>query len=216
MIPGAREPETGTAATVVYVALDGEPAGYILIEDQIRPTSRAALAQLKEDGVTVVMATGDRAAAAHAVAQELGIDQVEAAMTPAGKEQLVARLIAEGHMVARAGDGVNDAPALARARVGIAMGTGSGIAIETAGLTLVKGDLRGIVRARRLSRAVVANIRQNLFFAFAYNTLGIPLAAGVLYPHFGVLLSPMLAALAMTFSSVSVIMNALRLRRVKL
>ena len=223
LIPNATAPDTD--ATVVFVTIDPSPgagaptgklSGYILIEDPIRATSAEAAAQLAADGLEVVMATGDRRQTAAAVARKLGIARFEAEMTPAAKADLVVKLTSEGHIVAMAGDGVNDAPALARARVGIALGAGSGIAIESAGLTLVQGDLRGIVRARRLSRAVVANIRQNLVFAFAYNSLGIPIAAGILYPTFGILLSPMLAALAMTFSSVSVIANALRLRKIRL
>jgi P-type Cu+ transporter len=203
-------------ASVVYVAVDGERVGRILIEDVVRPTSRAAVSALRAEGVQVLMATGDRRGAAQLVAQQCGIDRVEAELTPAGKAELVRRLNAAGATVAMVGDGVNDAPALALARVGIALGTGVAVAMETAGLTLVQGDLRGIVRARRLSRAVVANIRQNLIFAFGYNLLGVPIAAGVLYPWFGILLSPMLAALAMTFSSLSVVANALRLRGLKL
>jgi Cu+-exporting ATPase len=214
LVPNAPVPDTD--ATVVYVSIDGVPAGYILIDDPVRNTSREAVEQLQKAGVEVIMATGDRLLTAQRVAGLVGITVVEAEMTPSGKAKLVERFSADGHGVAMAGDGVNDAPALAQARVGIAMGSGSGIAMETAGLTLVQGDLRGILRARRLSSAVVANIRQNLFFAFAYNLLGVPIAAGVLYPFFGILLSPMLAALAMTFSSVSVIANALRLRRVRL
>jgi P-type Cu+ transporter len=214
LVPNAPVPETD--ATIVYVAINGTPTGHILIDDPVRGTSREAVRQLQDEGVELIMATGDRRPTARKVASAVGITSVEAEMTPAAKAALVARLTSEGHSVAMAGDGVNDAPALAQARVGIAMGSGSGIAMETAGLTLVQGDLRGIVRARRLSRAVVANIRQNLFFAFAYNALGIPVAAGLLYPLFGILLSPMLAALAMTFSSVSVIANALRLRKVRL
>jgi Cu+-exporting ATPase len=162
------------------------------------------------------MLTGDNRVTAQAVADAVGIDQVEADVLPEGKSDVVARLQAQGRRVAMAGDGINDAPALARADVGIAMGTGTDVAMESAGVTLVQGDLRGIVRARRLSRATMANIRQNLFFAFVYNTLGVPVAAGVLYPAFGLLLSPMLASAAMTFSSVSVIVNALRLRRLDL
>ncbi len=166
--------------------------------------------------VEVVMLTGDSRRTAEAVARELGIDRVEADVRPEDKRDAVERLQKEGRVVAMAGDGVNDAPALAQAQVGIAMGTGTDVAMESAGVTLVRGDLRGIARARRLSRATMKNIRQNLFFAFVYNTLGVPVAAGVLYPFLGILLSPMLAAAAMTFSSVSVIANALRLRRVEL
>jgi len=171
---------------------------------------------LREDGVRVVMLTGDHKTTAQAVATRLGLDEVHAEVQPAQKAELVAKLQAEGRIVAMAGDGVNDAPALALAQVGIAMGTGTDIAMQSAGVTLVRGDLRGIARARRLSRATVRNIRQNLFFAFVYNLLGVPIAAGVLYPSFGMLLSPMIAAAAMSLSSVSVIANALRLRRAKL
>jgi Cu+-exporting ATPase len=171
---------------------------------------------LRADGIRVVMLTGDSRTTAQAVARTLGIDAVEAEVLPDQKGDVVKRLQAEGHVVAMAGDGINDAPALAQAQVGIAMGTGTDVAMESAGVTLVKGDLRGIVRARRLSQATMCNIRQNLFFAFLYNALGVPIAAGVLYPVLGLLLSPMLASAAMTFSSVSVIANALRLRKVAL
>jgi P-type Cu+ transporter len=171
---------------------------------------------LHEDGIRIVMLTGDSRTTAEAVARQLGIDEVEAEVLPERKVQVVKRLQAEGRTVAMAGDGVNDAPALAQAHVGIAMGTGTDVAIESAGITLVRGDLRGIVRARRLSRATMRNIRQNLFFAFVYNALGVPIAAGVLYPVFGLLLSPIIASAAMTFSSVSVIANALRLRKLTL
>ena len=171
---------------------------------------------LHEDGIRIVMLTGDSRTTAEAVARQLGIDEVEAEVLPERKVEVVKRLQAEGRIVAMAGDGINDAPALAQAHVGIAMGTGTDVAIESAGITLVKGDLRGIVRARRLSRATMRNIRQNLFFAFIYNALGVPIAAGVLYPVFGLLLSPIIASAAMTFSSVSVIANALRLRKLVL
>jgi P-type Cu+ transporter len=171
---------------------------------------------LHEDGIRIVMLTGDSRTTAEAVARQLGIDEVEAEVLPERKVEVVKRLQAEGRTVAMAGDGVNDAPALAQAHVGIAMGTGTDVAIESAGITLVRGDLRGIVRARRLSRATMRNIRQNLFFAFVYNALGVPIAAGVLYPVFGLLLSPIIASAAMTFSSVSVIANALRLRKLTL
>jgi Cu+-exporting ATPase len=171
---------------------------------------------LHADGIVIVMLTGDSRATADAVAGGLGIDRVHAEVLPAQKADIVKRLQAEGRVVAMAGDGINDAPALAQAQVGIAMGTGTDVAMESAGITLVKGDLRGIVRARRLSRATMRSIRQNLFFAFVYNTIGVPVAAGVLYPFFGILLSPILAAAAMSFSSVSVISNSLRLRRVRL
>ena len=171
---------------------------------------------LHDDGVKIVMLTGDNRTTAEAVAKKLGIDEIQAEVLPEQKSEVVKRLQSEGHIVAMAGDGVNDAPALAQAHVGIAMGTGTDVAMESAGVTLVKGDLRGIVKARRLSRATMRNIRQNLFFAFIYNALGIPIAAGVLYPFFGVLLSPVIASVAMTFSSVSVISNALRLNRLEL
>jgi Cu+-exporting ATPase len=171
---------------------------------------------LHEDAIRIVMLTGDSRTTAEAVARQLGTDEVEAEVMPERKVEVVKRLQAEGRIVAMAGDGINDAPALAQAHVGIAMGTGTDVAIESAGITLVKGDLRGIVRARRLSRATMRNIRQNLFFAFIYNVLGVPIAAGVLYPVFGLLLSPIIASAAMTFSSVSVIANALRLRKLAL
>ena len=202
--------------TVIYVGLDGTPAGLIAIADPIKATSREAIEGLRKDGVEVVMATGDAAATARAVASQLGIERIEAGVLPADKAALVRKLKAEGKVVAMAGDGINDAPALAAADVGIAMGTGTDIAMESASVTLVKGDLRGILRARRLSRATMRNIRQNLFFAFVYNTAGVPLAAGALYPAFGLLLSPMIASAAMSLSSVSVISNALRLRWQKL
>ena len=198
--------------TVIYIGIDGEPAGLIAIADPIKATTKEAIDALRADGIEIVMATGDAAATARAVAAQLRIDRVEAGVLPADKSALVARLKAEGKIVAMAGDGVNDAPALAAADVGIAMGTGTDIAMESAAVTLVKGDLRGILRARRLSRATMRNIRQNLFFAFVYNAFGVPVAAGVLYPTFGLLLSPMLASAAMSLSSVSVIANALRLK----
>jgi len=202
--------------TVLFVALDGRAAGLVAVADPIKPTTAEAIAQLHRDGVRIAMLTGDNRTTALAVARRLGLDEVEADVLPDQKAAVVGRLQAEGRVVAMAGDGVNDAPALARADVGIAMGTGTDVAMESAGVTLVKGDLRGIARARALSRATMRNIRQNLFFAFAYNALGVPIAAGLLYPFTGLLLSPMLAAAAMSFSSVSVIGNALRLRRVAL
>jgi Cu+-exporting ATPase len=202
--------------TVMFVAVDGALAGLIAVADPVKETTPAALAALRADGLRLVMLTGDNRTTAEAVARRLGIDEVEAEVLPDEKSRVVERLRAEGRVVAMAGDGVNDAPALAAADVGVAMGTGTDVAIESAGVTLVKGDLRGIVRARHLSRAVMGNIRQNLFFAFIYNALGVPVAAGVLYPLFGILLSPMIAAAAMSLSSVSVISNALRLRAAKL
>ncbi|NOT58459.1 MAG: copper-translocating P-type ATPase [Deltaproteobacteria bacterium] len=202
--------------TVMFVALNGHAAGLLGVADPIKVSTAEALQQLREEGVHVVMVTGDSRTTAEAVARTLGIDAVEAEILPQQKGEIVKRLQAEGHVVAMAGDGVNDAPALAQAQVGIAMGTGTDVAMESAGVTLVKGDLRGIVRARRLSRGTMRNIRQNLFFAFIYNALGVPIAAGVLYPMFGLLLSPMIASAAMTFSSVSVIANALRLRTLTL
>ncbi len=202
--------------TVVFVAIDANAAGLLGVADPIKTTTAEAIRALHADGVKVVMLTGDNRTTADAVATSVGIDRVEADVLPDQKAAVVKRLQAQGERVAMAGDGINDAPALAQADVGIAMGTGTDIAMESAGVTLVKGDLRGIVRARRLSRATMGNIRQNLFFAFVYNTLGVPVAAGILYPVLGVLLSPMIASAAMTFSSVSVIANALRLRRAPL
>ncbi len=198
--------------TVMFVAVDGALAGLVAVADPIKETTPSALQALHAAGVRIVMLTGDNATTAGAVAGRLGIDEVVADVLPDQKAHIVKRLQAEGRFVAMAGDGINDAPALAQAQVGIAMGTGTDIAMQSAGVTLIKGDLRGIVRARRLSEATMRNIRQNLFFAFVYNALGIPIAAGVLYPAFGILLSPMIAAAAMSFSSVSVIGNALRLR----
>jgi Cu+-exporting ATPase len=211
----AREYRLG-GATVAYAVVDGQVAGFVAVEDPLKPNAVDVVKKLQSDGVNVVMVSGDSAATAAAVAQQAGIQQAYGDVLPAGKESIVADLAASGRKVAVAGDGVNDAPALAKAYVGIAMGTGTDIAMQSADITLVKGDLAGILRARRLSAAVLANIRQNLFFAFVYNLLGVPVAAGILYPFFGVVLSPMLAALAMTFSSVSVISNALRLRSLKL
>jgi Cu+-exporting ATPase len=199
--------------TVMFVAVDGVAAGLLGVADPIKPTSPEAIQGLHADGVRVVMVTGDSRATAEAVGKKLGIDQIVSEVLPDQKVETVKRLQSEGHVVAMAGDGINDAPALAQAHVGIAMGTGTDVAMESAGVTLVKGDLRSILRARRLSRATMRNIRQNLFFAFVYNSAGVPIAAGILYPFFGVLLSPMIAAAAMSLSSVSVIGNALRLRR---
>ena len=203
----------GEGATVIYVAVDGRVSGLVAIADPIKATTAAALRSLKEENIRVVMLTGDNRTTAEAVARRLGIDEVEAEILPEDKGKVVARLRSEGRVVAMAGDGVNDAPALAAADVGIAMGTGTDVAIESAGVTLLRGDLQGIARARKLSHATMSNIRQNLFFAFIYNAAGIPVAAGVLYPAFGLLLSPIIAAAAMALSSVSVIANSLRLRR---
>ncbi len=206
----------GEAQTVVFVAVDGRLVGLLSVADPIKATTPEAIRILRADGMRVVMLTGDSRTTADAVARQLHIDDVRAEVLPDQKMQVVRQLRSSGHIVAMAGDGINDAPALAEAHVGIAMGTGTDVAMETAGVTLVKGDLRGIVRARLLSRATMRNIRQNLFFAFVYNALGVPIAAGVLYPFIGLLLNPMIASLAMSFSSVSVIGNALRLRRLDL
>ena len=203
-------------ATAIFIGVDGRSAGIIAIADPIKPSTAEALSELKEEGIRVVMLTGDDRTTAEAVARRLGIAEVEAEVLPEQKSAVVERFEREGRVVAMAGDGVNDAPALAAADVGIAMGTGTDVAIESAGVTLLKGDLTGIVRARRLSQATMRNIRQNLFFAFIYNALGVPLAAGVLYPFLGILLSPVIAAAAMALSSVSVIANALRLRMAQL
>ena len=202
--------------TVVYVAVNGRLAGLLAVADPIKSTTPAAIADLHADGLRIVMLTGDSRTTAEAVARKLGIDEVIAEVMPADKTEHVKRLQAGGRFVAMAGDGINDAPALAQAHVGIAMGTGTDVAMQSASVTLVRGDLRGIARARKLSRATMANIKQNLFFAFLYNTLGVPIGAGVLYPFFGILLSPMFAAAAMALSSVSVITNALRLRNARI
>ncbi|MDP3418697.1 copper-translocating P-type ATPase, partial [Falsiroseomonas sp.] len=206
----------GDGATVFFVAVDGRAFGIVAVADPVKATTPAALAGLAKEGVRVVMLTGDNRTTAEAVARRLGITEVEAEVLPEDKQRIIEKLKAEGRRVAMAGDGVNDAPALAAAEVGIAMGTGTAVAIESAGVTLLGGDLMGIVRARRLSEAVMGNIRQNLFFAFAYNAAGVPIAAGVLYPTFGILLSPIIAAAAMALSSVSVVGNALRLRATRL
>jgi Cu+-exporting ATPase len=198
--------------TVMFLAVDGRPAGLLGTADPIKPTTKEAIVQLRKDGLRVVMLTGDSRVTAAQVAKTLGVDDMVAEVLPADKAAAVSKLQSNGRIVAMAGDGINDAPALAQANVGIAMGTGTDVAIQSAGVTLVKGDLLGILRARQLSHATMKNIRQNLFFAFVYNALGVPLAAGALYPLFGLLLSPMIAALAMSLSSVSVITNALRLR----
>ena len=202
--------------TVMLAAVDGKATGLIGVADPIKKSTPEAIKDLHAEGLTVVMLTGDSQATANAVAGTLDIDQVQAEVLPDQKADVIKKLQAEGRIVAMAGDGINDAPALAQAHVGIAMGTGTDVAMESAGVTLIKGDLRGIVRATRLSRATMKNIRQNLFFAFVYNSLGVPVAAGVLYPAFGLLLSPIIAAAAMSFSSVSVISNALRLKRVNI
>jgi len=214
--PGTNAQLDASAATPVYVAVDGRGVGVILLADRIKPSTPEAIRALRAEGMRIVLLTGDRRAVAEKVAGELGIQEVEAEVQPQQKAEIVKRLRDQGRIVAMAGDGINDAPALAAADVGIAMGTGTAVAIESAGITLLKGDLRGIVRARRLSRATIKNIRQNLAFAFLYNTLGIPIAAGVFYPFFHWLLSPMIASAAMSFSSVSVIANALRLRKASL
>jgi Cu+-exporting ATPase len=202
--------------SVMFVTVDGRAAGLLGVADPIKASTQAAIAALHEEGVRIVMLTGDNETTARAVAAKLGLDDVIAGVLPDQKAREIKRLQDQGKIVAMAGDGINDAPALAQAQVGIAMGTGADVAMESAGVTLVKGDLRGIVRARRLSRATMRNIRQNLFFAFAYNSLGVPVAAGVLFPFFGILLNPMIAAAAMSLSSVSVIFNALRLNQVKM
>ncbi|MGB7288192.1 MAG: copper-translocating P-type ATPase, partial [Salaquimonas sp.] len=202
--------------TAMYVAMNGKLAGLIAVSDPIKPTTKAAIEALHGVGLKVIMATGDNEKTARAVANQLGIDEVRAGVLPEDKKALVDELHAMGHKVAMAGDGVNDAPALAAAEVGIAMGTGADVAVESAGMTLLRGDLNGIVKARKLSEATLRNIKQNLFFAFAYNAAGVPIAAGILYPFTGTLLSPMIAAAAMSLSSVSVITNALRLRRINL
>jgi Cu+-exporting ATPase len=215
-LPARAEILRSDGQTVMLLAIDGKPAGLIGVADPVKASTPEAIRALHEEGVQVIMLTGDNRITAEAVARKLGIDRVEAEVLPEQKASVVKQLQAQGRIVAMAGDGINDAPALAQAQVGIAMGTGTDVAMESAGITLVKGDLSGIVRALRLSRATMGNIRQNLFFAFIYNVLGIPVAAGLLYPFFGLLLSPMIAAAAMSFSSVSVISNALRLNRVKL
>jgi Cu+-exporting ATPase len=202
--------------TVMFVAVERQLAGLLGVADPIKSSTEEAIRLLHSSGVRVVMLTGDGKTTADAVARRLGIDEVHAEVLPDQKSEVVKRLQAEGRIVAMAGDGINDAPALAQAQVGIAMGTGTDVAMESAAVTLVKGDLRGIAKARRLSQGTMRNIRQNLFFAFFYNLLGVPIAAGMLYPFFGILLSPMIASAAMTFSSVSVISNALRLNRLEI
>ncbi|MHB1381925.1 MAG: copper-transporting P-type ATPase [Thermoleophilia bacterium] len=215
-LPRQADEQRARGNTVMLVAIDGKAAGLIGVADPIKDSTPEAIRDLHAEGITIVMLTGDSKVTASAVAGELGIDQVHAEVLPEQKGEVIKKLQAEGHIVAMAGDGINDAPALAQAQVGIAMGTGTDVAMESASVTLVKGDLRGIVRARRLSRATMRNIRQNLFFAFIYNSAGVPIAAGLLYPFFGILLSPIIAAAAMSFSSVSVISNSLRLKRARL
>jgi len=216
VLHGAADELRRAGATALFVAIDSGLAGVIGIADPVKATTAQAIKDLQASGIRVIMLTGDNRMTAEAVAHSLGIQNVEADVLPEQKSTIVKKLREQGHVVAMAGDGVNDAPALAAADVGIAMGTGTDVAIESAGVTLLKGDLTGILRARRLSQATMRNIRQNLFFAFAYNAAGVPIAAGVLFPIFGLLLSPILAAAAMSLSSVSVITNALRLRRLKL
>jgi Cu+-exporting ATPase len=210
------EAERREGRTVVFLAVDGRLRALLSVSDPLKESAREAVRHLRAEGVDIVLLTGDNQTAAQVVGSALGIDRIEAGVLPERKAEVVRQLQAEGRVVAMAGDGVNDAPALAAADVGIAMGTGTDVAMQAAGITIVKGDLRGIVRARRLSRATLANIRQNLFWAFFYNALGIPVAAGVLYPWLGFLLSPMVAAAAMSLSSVTVITNALRLRGARL
>jgi Cu+-exporting ATPase len=212
----AAERLRGDGATAVFLAINGQAAGVIAIADPIKPTTAAALKALFAEKIHVVMLTGDNRTTARAVAARLGIVEVEAEVLPEQKSAVVEKLRREGRVVAMAGDGVNDAPALAAADVGIAMGTGTDVAIESAGITLLKGDLAGLIKARQLSQAVMDNIRQNLFLAFVYNAAGVPIAAGVLYPVFGILLSPVIGAAAMALSSLSVVSNALRLRTVPL
>jgi P-type Cu+ transporter len=202
--------------TAIFIAVDHEYAGSMSVSDPIKQSADSAIRDLKQQGLRLVMLTGDNRATAETVSRQLGIDEFHAEVLPGDKAKIVKDLQQQGRVVAMAGDGINDAPALAQADIGIAMGTGTDVAIESAGITLIKGDLAGIVRARKLSRATMKNIRQNLFFAFIYNSIGVPIAGGVLYPFFGILLSPILAAAAMSFSSVSVITNSLRLRHAKL
>jgi len=216
LFAAAAERRSGQGETVLMAAVDGRIAGLLALADPLKESAHAAIEGLKAEGLRVVMLTGDSRATAEAVARKLGIEEVIAGVLPEDKVRAIEQLAAAGRKVAMAGDGVNDAPALAAALVGIAMGTGTDVAIESAGITLVKGDLGGVVRARRLSRVVMRNIRANLFFAFAFNALAVPIAAGALYPAFGLLLNPMIASAAMSVSSVTVIANALRLRRTAL
>ncbi len=212
-LAGRAEAERTAGRTAVFLAVGGKPRAVLSVADPIKESARDAIRDLRAEGIEVVMLTGDNRTAAQAVARALGIEKVEAEVLPERKAEVVRKLQADGRVVAMAGDGINDAPALAAAQVGIAMGTGTDVAMESAPVTLVKGDLRAIVRARRLSRRTMRNIEQNLFFAFFYNAAGVPIAAGVLYPFFGLLLSPVIAAAAMSFSSVSVVTNSLRLKR---
>jgi Cu+-exporting ATPase len=218
--PAPLEPDAdrrrSTGEGVMFVAVDGKSAGMLVVADPVKDSAAAAIAELHRDGIRIVMLTGDNRRTAEAVANALGIDEVMAEVLPGQKQAKIEELKREGRRVAMAGDGINDAPALAAADVGIAMGTGTDVAMESAAVTLVKGDLRGIVRARHLSRAVMRNIRQNLFFAFVFNAAGVPIAAGLLYPWFKILLSPIIAGAAMSLSSVTVIGNSLRLRGVRL
>jgi Cu+-exporting ATPase len=207
---------TVPGGTPIFVAIDGKYVGNFVVADQLKASTPDALRDLKAHSIRIVMLTGDNHATADAIARKLGIDEFEAEVLPAQKLEIIRKLQGQGRVVAMAGDGINDAPALAQADVGIAMGTGTDVAMESGGITLVKGDLTAILRARNLSLATMRNIRQNLFFAFIYNAIGVPIAAGVLYPFFGLLLSPIFAAAAMSFSSVSVITNALRLRNARL
>jgi Cu+-exporting ATPase len=212
-LPEKAESMRGEGQTAMFVAVDGKAAGLLGVADPIKESTHDAIEQLHDEGITIVMLTGDSKTTAQAVADKLGIDKVVAEVRPNEKAEAIEELQREGRFVAMAGDGINDAPALAQAHVGIAMGSGTDIAMESAGVTLVKGDLRGIVKARKLSRLTIRNIKQNLFLAFVYNSAGVPIAAGILYPFFGILLSPIFAAAAMSLSSVSVVANALRLRR---
>jgi Cu+-exporting ATPase len=216
LVPEVPETYLASGETEIYIAVDGRFAGWIVVADPIKLSTPPALSELRSQGIRIVMLTGDNRSVAEDIASKLNITEIAAEVLPEKKSEIVRGLQQEGRKVAMAGDGINDAPALAQADVGIAMGTGTDVAMESGGITLVKGDLWGIVRARKLSQATMRNIRQNLFFAFIYNALGVPIAAGVLYPFFGWLLSPILAAAAMSFSSVSVIMNSLRLKKISL